>query len=157
MRTSSLAIICSLSYFSKTLAAPAAYAVPSPAPTTPARLEERQPDLVSDLLGLVDDVLGVAVSDLNNVFSDVASGNLVGTAAWSSIKSALQPVTATATQTNAASAISTLSAIHSAQPSANLYQFLASLVAEGLTTNSVADALSFVNGVLSGDNSMNNV
>jgi len=149
MWTSFIAVVSFLSYFGKTLAAPAAYAVPSPAPTTPARLEERQGNLAG--------VLGAAVSDLNNVFSDVASGSLGGTAAWSSIKSALQPVTATATQTNAASAISSLSAIHSAQPSANLYEFLASIVAEGLTTDSVADALSFVDGVLSGDNSMNNV
>ena len=156
MLTSSV-VLSLVSLGSISFAAPAPNAAPSPVPTTPAHLEERQTGLVGELLGVVDDVLGIAVSNLNGVFSDVAAGKIVGTAGWSSIQSALRPVTATTTQTNVASAISTLSAIHSAQPSANLYQFLAALVAEGLTVDSANDALNFVDGVLTGENNMNNV
>lgn len=154
MRTSS-AVISFLSLCGTSLAAPAPHPVASPAPTAAPSLEERQ--LVGSLLGLVDNILGNAVSELDSVFDDVAAGRLGGTAAWSSVKSALQPVTATTTQTDAAEAISTLAAIHSARPSANLYQFVASLVAEGLTVDSVADALAFVDGGLTGENSMNNL
>lgn len=150
MRASSIALPI-LSLCSVSLAAPA----PSPVPTALAKVEDR--DLAGDLLGAVGDVLGDAVSGLNVVLQDVESGSLVGTAAWSAIKTALSPVTATATPTTIPSAISTLSSIHSAQPSANLYEFVASLVAEGLTTDSVADALDFVNGELTGENNMNNV
>lgn len=149
------AALALLSLCGAVLAAPASNAVPSPVPTTPARIEDR--DLISDLLGDVGDLLGDVVSDLNGIVSDVSAGSLVGTADWSAIKSVLTGVTATATQTNIASAISTLSSIHAAQPSANLAEFVASLVAEGLTIDSVTDALSFVNGVLTGQNAMNNV
>ncbi|KAL1307001.1 hypothetical protein AAFC00_005631 [Neodothiora populina] len=147
----SLSCVVLLSLCQSVISAPAPSAVPSPAPTTPAHIEDR--DLISDVLGDVGDV----TSDLNKVLSDLGAGSLVGTAGWSAISSALVPITATKTQTNAASAISTLSAIHAAKPSANLYEFIASIVAEGLTTDSVADALQFVDGILTGENNMNNV
>lgn len=147
--------LSSLLLSSTSLAAPAPIAHPSPVPTAAARLEDR--DLIGDLLGDVSDLLGDVVSDLNGVFSDIEDGNLVGTAAWSAIEGVLTSITATTTQTNAASAISTLSSIHAAQPSANLYEFIASIVAEGLTVNSVTDALQFVNGELTGESNSNNV
>ncbi|KAF1356893.1 hypothetical protein BDV97DRAFT_374505 [Delphinella strobiligena] len=150
MRPSSITLSF-LSLCSFSLAAPA----PSPAPTVAARLDDR--GLISDLLGVATDVLGVAVSELDVVLSEVSAGSLTGTKGWSSILSALETVTPTTTVTNTASAISSLSLLHSAAPSANLYEFVASLVAEGLTTDSVTDALDFLDGVLTGENSMTNV
>lgn len=97
------------------------------------------------------------MSDLDVVLSEVSAGSLTGTAGWSSILSALATVTPTTTVTNTASAISSLSSIHSAAPSANLYEFIASLVAEGLTTDSVSEIIDFLDGELTGENGMTNV
>lgn len=144
-------LLSAVSLCGTVLAAPA----PSPIPTAPASLDDR--DLISDLLGDVGDVLGDVVSDLDVVFSKVGAGSLTGDAAWSAVKTVLASVSPTKTQTDAAACMSTMSAIHAAAPSANLYQFIASLVAEGLTTDSVTDALDFISGVLDGENSMSNV
>lgn len=129
--------------------------VPSPTTTAAASLEDRS--LIGDLTGDTNGVLGDVVGDINNALSEVGVGEIVGTQAWSTISSALAQVTATTTQTNAASAISQLSSIHAAKPSANLYEFAAAVAAEGLTANSVNDLLGFVDGLASGENSMSNV
>ncbi|KEQ62899.1 alpha/beta-hydrolase, partial [Aureobasidium melanogenum CBS 110374] len=50
-----------------------------------------------------------------------------------------------------------LSSIHAARPSANLYEFVAAVAAEGLTANTVNDLLGFVDGLATGENSMSNV
>ncbi|KEQ70161.1 alpha/beta-hydrolase, partial [Aureobasidium namibiae CBS 147.97] len=50
-----------------------------------------------------------------------------------------------------------LSSIHAAKPSANLFEFVAAVAAEGLTANSVNDLLGFVDGLATGENSMSNV
>ncbi|KAG9965175.1 alpha/beta-hydrolase, partial [Aureobasidium melanogenum] len=129
--------------------------VPSPTTTAIASLEDR--GLIGDLTGATNDLLGDVVGDINNALSEVGAGKIVGTQAWSTISSALCQVTATATQTNAASAISQLSSIHAAKPSANLYEFVAAVAAEGLTANTVNDLLGFVDGLATGENSMSNV
>ncbi|KAK6007932.1 hypothetical protein QM012_004746 [Aureobasidium pullulans] len=129
--------------------------VPSPTITAPASLEDRS--LIGDLMGDTNGLLGDVVGDINNALSEVGVGEIVGTQAWSTISSALAQVTATTTQTNAASAISQLSSIHAAKPSANLFEFVAAVAAEGLTANSVNDLLGFVDGLASGENSMSNV
>ncbi|KAI4720848.1 alpha/beta-hydrolase [Aureobasidium sp. EXF-10727] len=145
-----------LSLTGSALARPApAEPVPSPSTTATASLEDR--DLIGDLTGAVSGVLGDAVGDIDDALSKVGAGKIVGTQAWSTISSALAQVTATKTQTNAASAISQLSSIHAAKPSANLYEFVAAVAAEGLTANSVNDLLGFVDGLASGENSMSNV
>lgn len=130
-------------------AAPVATITPAPS------LEDR--DLIGALTGAVGGILGNAVSDIDSAISQAGSGKLGGNEAWSSISSALAQVTATTTQTNAASAISQLSSIHSAKPSANVYEFAAALAAEGLTANSVTDLLGAVDGLATGQNSMSNV
>ncbi|KAI5248659.1 alpha/beta-hydrolase [Aureobasidium subglaciale] len=149
-------VLALLSLTGSALARPApADPVPSPEVTTAASLEDR--DLISDLTGAVGGVLGDAVGDINNVLSKVGVGQLAGNQAWSSISSALAQVTATKTQTNAASVIAQMSSIHAAKPSANLFEFVAAIAAEGLTANSVTDLLGFVEGLASGQNSMSNV
>ncbi|KAI4733846.1 alpha/beta-hydrolase [Aureobasidium sp. EXF-12298] len=145
-----------LSLAGSTLARPAPMEpVPSPATTATASLEDR--DLIGDLTGALSNVLGDAVGDIDNALSEVGVGKLVGTQAWSTLSSALAQVTATKTQTNAASAISQLSSIHAAKPSANLFEFVAAVAAEGLTADSPNDLLGFVDGLASGENSMSNV
>lgn len=145
-----------LSLTGSTLARPAPVEpVPSPTTTATASLEDR--DLIGDLTGALSNVLGDAVGDIDNALSEVGVGKLVGTQAWSTISSALAQVTATKTQTNAASAISQLSSIHAAKPSANLFEFVAAVAAEGLTADSPNDLLGFVDGLASGENSMSNV
>ena len=129
--------------------------VPSPSVTAIASLEDRS--LIGDLIGDTNGLLGDVVGDINNVLSEVGVGEVVGTQAWSTISSALAQVTATTTQTNAASAISQLSSIHAAKPSANLFEFVAAVAAEGLTANNVNDLLGFVDGLATGENSMSNV
>ncbi|THY21932.1 alpha/beta-hydrolase [Aureobasidium pullulans] len=145
-----------LSLTGSTLAVPAPVEpVPSPTVTAAPSLDDR--DLIGDLTGAVNGVLGDAVGDINSALSKVGAGQLAGNQAWSTISSALAQVTATKTQTNAASAISQLSSIHAAKPSANLFEFVAAIAAEGLTANSVTDLLGFVDGLASGQNSMSNV
>lgn len=137
-----------LSLASTSFARPAAAeAVPSPTITTAPSLGDR---------GLVGDVLGDVVGDIDDVLSKVGAGQIAGNEAWSSISSALTKVTATTTQTQAASAISQLASIHSARPSANLFEFVAAVAAEGLTADSVTDLLASVEGLASGQNSMSN-
>jgi hypothetical protein len=155
MKGISIAFAC-LSLTGSTLARPApAEPVPSPTTTTTASLEDR--DLIGDLTGALGGVLGDAVGDINDAISKAGAGKLVGTQAWSTISSALAQVTATTTQTNAASAIAQLSSIHAAKPSANLFEFVAAVAAEGLTANSVTDLLGLVDGLATGENSMSNV
>lgn len=149
-----LLLLSSLLFLSTAVAVPASNSpLRSPVPTAAARVEDRTP---ADG-GAVNDVLSDALSSLDEVISEISLGNLVGTLAWSSISSAMQPVTATTTQTDAVECMSTLSAIHSSQPSADLFQFAASLVAEGLTTQSISDIIDFVTGAFTGENNMNNV
>ncbi|KAG9825564.1 alpha/beta-hydrolase, partial [Aureobasidium melanogenum] len=149
-------VLALLSLTGSAFARPApAEPVPSPTTTAIASLEDR--DLIGDLTGATNDLLGDVVGDINNALSEVGAGKIVGTQAWSTISSALCQVTATATQTNAASAISQLSSIHAAKPSANLYEFVAAVAAEGLTANTVNDLLGFVDGLATGENSMSNV
>ncbi|KAG9541308.1 hypothetical protein KCV04_g22644, partial [Aureobasidium melanogenum] len=146
-------VLALLSLTGSAFARPApAEPVPSPTTTAIASLEDR--DLIGDLTGATNDLLGDVVGDINNALSEVGAGKIVGTQAWSTISSALCQVTATATQTNAASAISQLSSIHAAKPSANLYEFVAAVAAEGLTANTVNDLLGFVDGLATGENSM---
>jgi len=155
MKGISIALAC-LSLTGSVIARPAPVdPVPSPTTTATASLEDR--DLIGDLTGAFGGVLGDAVGDINDVLSKVGVGEIVGTQAWSTISSALAQVTATKTQTNAASAIAQLSSIHAAKPSANLFEFVAAVAAEGLTANSVTDLLGFVDGLASGENSMSNV
>lgn len=155
MKGISVALAC-LSLTGSAVARPAPVEpVPSPATTATASLEDR--DLIGSLTGAVGGVLGDAVGDINDALSKVGAGEIVGTQAWSTISSALAQVTATKTQTNAASAIAQLSSIHAAKPSANLFEFVAAVAAEGLTANSVNDLLGFVDGLASGENSMSNV
>lgn len=149
MRSSST-ILSALLLCGTSSAAAVAVAAPSPSPTAAARIQDRE------LVGAVGDLSEDAISDLSSVLSEISAGELSGTAGWSSIKSALLPVTATTTQTNAASAISALSSIYSAAPSINIFEFVASLVAEGLTEKSVTDALDYVDGLLTGEASLNN-
>ncbi|CAD0088711.1 unnamed protein product [Aureobasidium mustum] len=149
-------VLAFLSLAGSAFARPApAEPVPSPSVTAIASLEDRS--LIGDLLGDSNGLLGDVVGDINNVLSEVGVGEVVGTQAWSTISSALAQVTATTTQTNAASAISQLSSIHAAKPSANLFEFVAAVAAEGLTANNVNDLLGFVDGLATGENSMSNV
>ncbi|KAG9825606.1 alpha/beta-hydrolase, partial [Aureobasidium melanogenum] len=149
-------VLALLSLTGSAFARPApAEPVPSPTITAIASLEDR--GLIGDLTGATNDLLGDVVGDINNALSEVGAGEIVGTQAWSTISSALCQVTATTTQANAASAISQLSSIHAAKPSANLFEFVAAVAAEGLTANSVNDLLGFVDGLATGENSMSNV
>lgn len=149
-------VLAFLSLAGSAFARPApAEPVPSPTTTVAASLEDRS--LIGDLSGDTKNILGDVVGDINNALSEVGVGEIVGTQAWSTISSALAQVTATTTQTNAASAISQLSSIHAAKPSANLFEFVAAVAAEGLTANSANDLLGFVDGLASGENSMSNV
>ncbi|KAG9730230.1 alpha/beta-hydrolase, partial [Aureobasidium melanogenum] len=149
-------VLALLSLTGSVFARPApAEPVPSPTITAIASLEDR--GLVGDLTGAANDLLGDVVGDINNALSEVGAGEIVGTQAWSTISSALCQVTATTTQNNAASAISQLSSIHAAKPSANLFEFVAAVAAEGLSANTVNDLLGFVDGLATGENSMSNV
>ncbi|KAG9515292.1 alpha/beta-hydrolase, partial [Aureobasidium melanogenum] len=149
-------VLALLSLTGSVFARPApAEPVPSPTITAISSLEDR--GLVGDLTGAANDLLGDVVGDINNALSEVGAGEIVGTQAWSTISSALCQVTATTTQNNAASAISQLSSIHAAKPSANLFEFVAAVAAEGLTANTVNDLLGFVDGLATGENSMSNV
>ncbi|GAB7348491.1 hypothetical protein MBLNU459_g6897t1 [Dothideomycetes sp. NU459] len=103
-----------------------------PAITAPASLEDR---------GLTVKV-GVSVS---------------GSASWSSILSKMTKVTATTTQKSVPSAISKMSSIHAAAPSANVFEYIASIVSSGLTTKTVTDLLKFVDGTLTGKSSTTNL
>ncbi|KEQ86288.1 alpha/beta-hydrolase [Aureobasidium pullulans EXF-150] len=119
-----LAPLCGLG-----LAAPAAEITPTPVPTN-----------------VNNGLLGGVVSDLSNVLAGVGNGDIAGQDAWSSISSAVQTVTATTTPVAAASAIESLASIYSARPSANAFEYAASLVAEGLTSSDMSSVLGSIDG-----------
>jgi len=86
------------------------------------------------------------VSDLDNILVGIGNGDIAGQNAWSSISSAVQTVTATTKPVAAASAIESLASIYSARPSANAFEYAASLVAEGLTSSDMSSVLRLAEG-----------
>ncbi|KAK3114140.1 hypothetical protein LTR53_007854 [Teratosphaeriaceae sp. CCFEE 6253] len=123
-------------------------AIAAPTPTRiDADVVER--GLVGNLLGAV----GSAISGLNKLGP---SGT--GTAGYSSALSLLKTVTPTATPASPQQALAALSTIYQASPTPNnLYAALGEVVAAGLTTHNVNDALSALEGGLTGQNSETNV
>ena len=77
---------------------------------------------------------------------------------YSTILSSLEGITATASPTSTVEASSILSSIFETSPTpTTIYEAIAELVEEGLTTDNVEDVVDFVDGLLNGENSDTNV
>lgn len=116
--------------------------IAAPTPTQDANdLLRRQ--LLGNVLGTVDDILD------GNADSDDPFGELID---------ALRPLSPTASPSSAEEASAAISNVFQASPTPeNIVKAAAQLVAQGLTSDNVEDALGFVDGVLSGDNSERNI
>lgn len=128
----------------------------APTPTRAGRDEVAKRRLLGAAGGAVGGLLGVvgtALSDLNNLGSTAT-----GAEGYSSALNLLQSVTPTATPTALEPQTAVLSSIFQATPTPNnLYAAAGQLVAAGLTTDNVESALSFVDGLLDGENSEQNL
>lgn len=137
------------------------YAVPTP--TQPAELEDR--DIIGGMLSSAVSNLNAAVTQ--NIVSEVVAGinSAVNPTATSNIfKNILTDIklaTATSNPTNVAQASSALFSIHNTRPSptavADVFNTLAQLVGAGLTTQNFNDFENFLEGVVDGANSFNNI
>ena len=138
MKSSSIALAL-LPLVGSVIAAPTLVAEPLATPqVTPAPqiedLEKRQLNLLSGLGGVASSALGGVVSALSQA---QGTGNVL---------SSLALVTPTATPTNEAQAISSLSSILQVAKPTNILEYDALLVLNGLTTQSVSEGLADVLG-----------
>ena len=125
--------------------APAPAAAPEPTPAPAKNLEERQ------LGGLLSGLAGAESSAVAGLVSAVSAG--LGTA---SVLSSLKAVTATGTPTAPSQAINALSSIHATASPTNILEYDALLVAQGLTSQSIAEGLDAILGELTAENSDTN-
>lgn len=126
----------------------AVIAAPTPTQEPGSDIERRQ--LLSDLLGgILDPVLGT--------IDDIIDGKADTDDPYGSLLDVLKPLTSVVEPSSVEEAHSSISDALQASPTPNnLISAAAKLVTQGLTTDNVVDALDYVNGLLTGENSERN-
>ena len=106
------------------------------------------------LLRSLGGVLGDIIEPMNNILE----GKTNSDDPYGDVLNIMKPLKATTRPSDSQQACATVSSLMAASPTPkNIIDTAARLVAQGLTTDNVESALSFVDGVLTGENSENNI
>lgn len=105
------------------------------------------------VIGSLGGVLGNIINPINNILN----GKTDSKDPYGDVLNIMKPLKATTRPSDAEQARATVSKVFAASPTPkNIIDTAAQLVAQGLTTDNVESALDFIDGVLTGENSMNN-